>query len=345
MTQPTILGVGTATPHNHYDQMEICASLLPAFNSHRAPAVFRATEIETRHCVVNDLNWLVDNPSNRDRLTAYMTHALPLGIKATQQALDQVRLAPTDVDNFFVVSCTGVDTPGLDIKIAKAMEMSPFLRRATLVGMGCQALLPALYQAANIVQGQPQSRVLVLTLELCTLHFQHGRSLKNMLGSALFADGASAAVIGNGGNRGPRLLDTLTYSNYQTQQELSFHPGDTGYQIALSGRIPDMLSEQAPPVVDRMLNRHNLHLADISHWVVHPGGMKILDSIEEALGLPEHSLQHSRAVLRHYGNMSSATLLFVLKRVIQQAQPSAGDYGILIGFGPGLTIEIGLIQW
>jgi predicted naringenin-chalcone synthase len=346
MTQPSILGIGTAIPDNHYEQMEICANLSSAFdNSHRAPAVFRASDVETRHSVVENLNWLVANPSNSDRLRAYMTHALPLGVKAIEQTLNQVQLAPTEIDDFIVVSCTGVDTPGLDIKIAEAMGMSPYLRRATLVGMGCQALIPALYQAANILQGQPESRVLVLTLELCTLHFQHGRTLKNMLGSALFADGASAVVIGNGSNQGLCLLDTLTYSDYQTQEELSFHPGDTGYQIHLSARIPNLLGTHVPHVVARILSRHKLQLSDITHWMVHPGGMKILDCVEEALGLPKNALQHSRAILRQYGNMSSATLLFVLERVMDQAQPLTNDYGILIGFGPGLTIEVGLIQW
>jgi predicted naringenin-chalcone synthase len=223
--------------------------------------------------------------------------------------------------------------------------MSPYLRRVALVGMGCQALLPGLHQAHNTVLVEPRSKVVVLTLELCTLHFQHGKTLKNILGSALFADGASAVVVGNGAGSGPRLLDSLTYSDYQTQKELSFRPGDTGYQISLSGRIPELLAEHVPPVVDRLLSRHNLERQDILHWAVHPGGLKILDCVEAALGLPPNRFDHARATFRHYGNMSSATLLFVLQRIIEQAKPAAGEYGLLIGFGPGLTIEIGLIQW
>ncbi|HXV98571.1 MAG TPA: hypothetical protein VEC93_09115, partial [Anaerolineae bacterium] len=313
MTHPTILGIGTALPKNCYDQMDICTSLSPGFNSHRAPAVFQATEIETRHSVLDDLTWLLANPGNGDRLKAYMAQALPLGVEAIQQALDQAQLAPAEVDDLVVASCTGVDTPSLDVKIAEAMGMSPYLRRSSIVGMGCQALMPSLYQAANAVLAQPQRRVVVLTLELCTLHFQQGRTLKNMLGSALFADGASAVVIGNGGQPGPRLLDSLTYSDYQTQDNMTFHPGDTGYQIALSNDIPDLIGEQTPPLVDCLLARHQLCRNDVSQWVVHPGGMKILDSVEETLALSPQALQHSRTILRQCGNMSSATLLFVLK--------------------------------
>jgi hypothetical protein len=205
MTYPTILGIGTALPKNCYEQMQVCAGLAPGFHSQRAPAVFQATVIETRYSVVDDFNWLLANPSNGNRLRTYMVQALPLGVEAIQQALDQARLAPAEVDDLIVASCTGVDTPSLDVKIAEAMGMSPYLRRSSLNGMGCQALMPGLYQAANTVLAQPQRRVVVLTVELCTLHFQLGRTLKNMLGSALFADGASAVVVAydNGGQPGP----------------------------------------------------------------------------------------------------------------------------------------------
>jgi predicted naringenin-chalcone synthase len=268
-----------------------------------------------------------------------------LGIQAIEQALQAAKFNPADVDNLIVVSCTGVDTPGLDVRIAEVMEMSPYLRRATLVGMGCQALLPALYQAQNIVLAEPQNNVVILTLELCTLHFQHGKTLKNILGSALFADGASAVVVGNSVRPGPRLLDSLTYCDYRTQEELSFRPGDTGYQISLTGRIPGLLAAQVPPLVDRILGIHNLKRQDIVHWAVHPGGLRILDCVEAALGLRQSQFDHARATFRRYGNMSSATLLFVLNRIIEQDKPAEGDHGLLIGFGPGLTIEIGLVQW
>jgi alkylresorcinol/alkylpyrone synthase len=126
---------------------------------------------------------------------------------------------------------------------------------------------------------------------------------------------------------------------------MAFHPGDHGYQFTLSNDIPELIGEQTPPLVDCLLARHQLRRQDVSQWVVHPGGMRILDRLEESLGLPPQALQHSRLILRRYGNMSSATLLFVLKRVIEKSQPAVGEYGIMIGFGPGLTIEAGLIEW
>ena len=344
MPSAHILGVGTAVPKHCYKQMDICEGLADAFNNRRAPAVFRATEIETRYSVLEDYDWLLANPDNQTRHQRYIAEAPALGIKAIRRALEQASLSLQDIDEFIAVSCTGVDTPGLDILIADELGMSPYLRRSAVVGMGCHALMPALHQAATIVTARPQSKVLILTLEICTIHVQHSRSIKNILGSALFADGASAAVVGSK-EKGLRLLDSLSYSDYQTQTEMSFHPGNTGYKIYLSTRIPALLRQQVPPLIDRLLSPHGLNAADIAHWVVHPGGMKIVDYIEEVMGLNAAKLQPARDILRKYGNMSSATLLFVLERVIQQSRPLPGDYGLLIGFGPGVTIEVGLVQW
>ena len=137
----------------------------------------------------------------------------------------------------------------------------------------------------------------------------------------------------------------VTYSDYGQQEDLSFHPGDTGYQIFLSGKIPDLLRVAAPPVVERLLLANNLTVDEISHWVVHPGGIAVLDTLEEIFQLRNGALDAGRHVLRNYGNMSSATLLFVLQRLIETDEPKPGEYGLLLGFGPGMTVEAGLIQW
>ncbi|RME50998.1 MAG: type III polyketide synthase [Caldilineae bacterium] len=345
MTQPAILAVGTAVPAHRYNQMDICEGLSPAFNNRRAPAVFRATEIETRYSVLETTDWLVQNPDNETRLARYHAEAPPLGIRAIRRALQRAHRTPNQIDHLIIASCTGVDTPSLDVAIAGEMGLSPYLSRSAIVGMGCHAFLPALRQAIHAVQAHPQSIAVVLTLELCTLHFQHDRSLRNMLGSALFADGASAAVVGATENGGLRLLDGLSYSEYRTQAEMTFHPGNRGYKIHLSGQIPDLVRQQTPPLIERLLSANGLRLSDIKHWVVHPGGMKILDYLEQTLELENNELQYSRAILREYGNMSSATLLFVLERLEREAQPAPGDYGLLVGFGPGVTIELELVQW
>jgi alkylresorcinol/alkylpyrone synthase len=346
MIQPAILGLGTAVPGHHYAQMELYETFMAeVLNNRRAPVIFRATEIDTRYSVLPDPRWLMPNPGAAERNELYLSEAPPLAARAIQTALANAGLNIDDIDDFIVVSCTGLDTPGLDILVAEKMAMSPTMRRTAIVGMGCHGLMPGLHRAVTAVQANPRTTVLVLTLELCTLHLQHDSSIRNVLGSALFGDGASAVIIGQSRNGAPRLLDSLTYSDYQTQQEMAFHPGNHGYRIHLSADIPKILRLKLPGLLDQFLQRNQLQLSDIEHWVVHPGGAKILDYVEEMLELPLEKLQYARSILREYGNMSSATLLFVLERLMQEAEPMSGDCGLLIGFGPGLTIELGLLQW
>jgi predicted naringenin-chalcone synthase len=344
-TTPAILGLGTNVPPYQYTQTEICDGLAPAFNNRRAPMVFRAAEINTRYSVLESPAWLVANPGNATRLNRYNQEAPSLGENAIQKALQQANLSGDQLSHLIVTSCTGTDTPSLDVTLARNMALSPSLRRTSIVGMGCHALLPALYQAALIARADPAARIAVLTLEICTIHFQHDRSIRNILGSALFADGASAVIIGADPAARPQLLDSLSFSDYQTPEEMAFHPGDRGYQIYLSTRIPDILRQQVPPLLKQLLQQNQLTQTDIQHWVVHPGGMKILTYLAEELALPADALDFSVAVLQQYGNMSSATLLFVLEKFMQSKRPQPGDYGILLGFGPGITIEIALIRW
>jgi len=352
MIEPAILGVATAVPPHQYEQMELYDKFMAhIFNNRRAPAIFRATEIDTRYSILPDPSWLTANPGAEERNHLYMQEAPTLATNAIQSALDKANLTLDDIDDFIVVSCTGFDTPGLDVLVAEKMNMSPLMRRTAIVGMGCHGLMPGLYRATTAVQARPNTKALVLTLELCTLHLQHDDSIRNILGSALFGDGASAAVIGQGGTSSsdtggaPKIIDSLTYSDYQTQKEMSFHPGNNGYKIHLSTNIPKIIRLQLPDLLAKLLHRNQLQLPDLKHWIVHPGGAKILDYIEEVMELDQNELQHARSILREYGNMSSATLLFVMDRLMQAEKPQPGDFGVMIGFGPGITIELGLVQW
>jgi alkylresorcinol/alkylpyrone synthase len=351
MIEPAILGVATAVPTHQYEQMELYDKFMAhIFNNRRAPAIFRATEIDTRYSVLPDPGWLAVNPGAEERNNVYMKEAPDLAVKAIQAALDKANLTLDDVDDLIVVSCTGFDTPGLDVLVAEKMNMSP-LRRTAIVGMGCHGLMPGLYRATTAVQARPNTKTLILTLELCTLHLQHDNNIRNILGSALFGDGASAAIVGHDpaadslAGAAPRIIDSLTYSNYQTQKEMSFHPGDHGYRIHLSTKIPKIIRVQLPDLVAKLLHRNQLQLSDLKHWIVHPGGAKILDYLEDVMELDQHELQHARAILREYGNMSSATLLFVMDRLMQVDKPQPGDFGLMIGFGPGITLELCLVQW
>ena len=279
-----------------------------------------------------------------------MQRALPLGEETIARCLAGAGLTPADVDDFFVVSCTGLDIPGLDLRLAGRLGMRPDLRRTCVLGMGCYGAFPALYRAREAVGHQPGRLALVLALELCSLHLQDDDSLENMVVSALFADGAAAALIGppsaaGAAPAGPRLLDATTYCDYATFDHMAFHVTDHGFQMRLSAYVPDVLAANVEAFIDPFLARSGLSRDNISFWGVHPGGSKILDYLQQRLALDDGQMAYSRDVLRDYGNMSSPTILFVLDQIQRLGRPAPGDYGLLMAFGPGLTMEAALVRW
>jgi len=348
MTTPALISLATGVPAHKHQQMEIHARwLFPFISSQRARAIFAAAEIETRYSVLAEADFLAGEPSTKARNDLFMAAARPLAMSTICQALAQANLTPTDIDHFLVVSCTGFDNPGLDVLLAGDLPMRPDLRRTAMIGMGCHAGITSLDRAILEVTARPTSRVLILAVEFGTLHFQHGSSLENMIAGALFGDGLAAAVIGPASSAAGqlRLVNTMTYSDYSAQDLMGFQLSDKGFQIHLATRVPKVLREIVPTLVTDFLSRSSLTLADIRFWGIHPGGAKIIDYVGEALALSTENLRYSRQVLRRYGNMSSATIFFVLDEFRQQGQPQPGDYALLLAFGPGLTIELCLGQW
>lgn len=348
MTYPAILSLSTCVPPHRHDQMEIHDRWLsPFINSRRARAIFAASEIDTRYSVLPDSSFLADEPGTKARNDMFMSAARPLAANVINEVLAKSGLKTTAVDHFIVISCTGVDTPGLDVMLAGDLGMRPDMRRSALIGMGCYAGLTGLDRAILELAARPDNTVLVLAVEFGTLHFQHGQELKNMVAGALFGDGLAAAVIGSGpaAPHQPVILDTMTFSDYAYQDLMGFHLSDKGFQIHLATRVPKVLRQIVPDLVAGFLDRAGLQWPDIRFWGIHPGGAKIIDYVGEALELDPEDLRYSRQVLRQYGNMSSATIFFVLDEITRQGQPQTGDYGLLLTFGPGLTVELCLVRW
>jgi alkylresorcinol/alkylpyrone synthase len=348
MTQPSILSLATGTPKNQHQQMEIHDRWLsPYISSQRARAIFAAAEIDTRYSVLTESSFLADEPGTKARNDLYMQTARPLAAAVIKQALARAALVPAHIDHFIVISCTGFDCPGLDVILAADLALRPDLRRSALIGMGCYAGLTGLDRAMLELAARPKNHALVLAVEFGTLHFQHGKSLQNMVAGALFGDGLAAAIVGPppAAPGRPHLLDTMTYTDHTTQDLMGFHISDKGYQIHLATRVPKVLRAVVPDLVVDFLAQSGLKTTDIRFWGIHPGGAKIVDYLGEALALGPEDLRHSRRVLRRYGNMSSATIFFVLDEIIRQGCPQPGDYALLQAFGPGLTIELCLLQW
>lgn len=348
MTTPALLSLATAVPEHRHRQMDIHDRwLAPYINSRRARAIFAAAQINTRYSVLADSGFLAGKPGTQARNHLFLQTARPLAAEVINRALAQAGLTPADIDHFIVVSCTGFDCPGLDVLLAKDLGMRPNLRRSALIGMGCHAGLTGLDRAMLELAARPRNHVLLLAVEFGTLHFQHGDSIENMVASALFGDGLAAAVIGPRPNTGhpPRLLDTLTCTDPAGLDLMGFHLSDTGFRIHLATKVPKVLRSLVPGLVDEFLENAGLSRAGIRFWGIHPGGAKIVDYLGQALNLPETDLQYSRRVLQQYGNMSSVTIFFVLDEILQHGHPRPGDYALLQGFGPGLTVELCLLQW
>ena len=347
MTFPKILSLATATPPQRYAQMEIFERFLqPHLGANRrARAIFGRAGIKQRFTAVpGDYHHVFRGTEERNQ--RYMQEAIPLGAQAICEALARAQLEPHAIDQFTVVSCTGYDIPGLDLHLAGRLGMRHDVQRTCILGMGCYAAFPGLQRARDVVMANPTKRALVLCVELCSLHFQPTADTQNVVVSALFGDGATAAIIGcDEASIGPQLVDALTHCDYTTFEHMAFHMTDHGFVMELSSYVPALLGAAIEEFADKLLARNGLCRGDIKFWGVHPGGLKILEHIEQRLGLTPDDLRFSRAVLRDYGNMSSPTVLFVLDEIQRHGDPQRDDYALLMAFGPGLTMEGCLIRF
>ncbi|MEL6268344.1 MAG: type III polyketide synthase [Chloroflexota bacterium] len=307
--------------------------------------IFDRTGVKQRY-VVKPPEWLETERTTKERNDAYMETAIPLGERAITQGLAMYGHTPDEINEFYVVSCTGINVPGLDLHLAGRLGMPHSLRRTCILGMGCYGSFPALRRAYDAHQVRPDEKALVLSVELCSLHVQHSDDTENVISTGLFSDGAGMALIGSEAAPGlPYIVDSKVHSDYTTLDHMSFELSDTGFLMYLSSYVPDVLATHATAFVDDLLAKNGIARGDVKHWGIHPGSTKIVDYIQGQLGLRDDQVDVSHEVLAAYSNMSSATILFVLERICQTKQPQPGDYGVLMAFGPGLTIEALLLQW
>lgn len=348
-TTPQILGLATGVPAPRYSQAELFDQMrhLGLGSDPRTETIFRNAGVAYRHAVVGG-DYFAETRTTQVRNMCYLEEAVPLGEDVIRRCLKSAGRSASDIHDFVVVSCTGIDTPGLDLQLAGRLGMRPDLRRTSVLGMGCYAAFPGLLRAREAVSAGRADRIaLVLTLELCSLHLQMDDTLENMVSAALFADGASAVLIGTKDHHGsgPWMLDAATHCDYTTLDHMAFRLTDHGFQMRLSAYVPDLLAAEIEKFVDQLLDQNQLSRQDIRFWGVHPGSGKILDHVQNRLGLSDAEMCYSREVLHDYGNMSSATILFVLDRIQREGKPQPGDYGVLMAFGPGLTMESMLVRW
>jgi alkylresorcinol/alkylpyrone synthase len=352
---PRIITIETGVPSHHYQQAEVCDYFLGLQGEKRRERairmIFEKAGVGFRHMVVEE--GYFDHPrSTQVRNERYMAEAVPLGQNVICAGLDESGFKPTDIDDLIVVSCTGFSIPGLDLHLAGLLRMRPDLQRACILGMGCYGAFPGIRHASEVIRAKPGRLALMLSIELCSLHMQFDQSSENVVSSALFSDGASMVLMGDeaaasqvNGTLGPRVIDSRTHCDYSTLDHMSFKVTDTGFRMYLSSYVPDLLAAQVGGFVDELLRANNLRRGDVKYWGIHPGSTKIVDLVQAQLGLRDEQVEPSHHVLYHYGNMSSATILFVLDYIQRCNHPEPDDYGVLLAFGPGLTMESLLVQW
>ncbi len=345
---PKITALATAVPPRRFEQMSAYHDHLARFlgGNPMAERIFAGSAIAHRHAVIDPETFFESNLTTRERNDLYVLHANPLGEETLRRCLERSATRPEEIDYFFVISCTGFEIPGLDITLAKRIGMRPDVQRTCILGMGCYAAFPGINRAREAVLAFPDAKVLVLAIELCSLHFQTDATDEIVVSSALFADGAAAFLL-EGRSDGPSIaiVDTLTRTQYDTLEHMAFRVTDHGFRMALSSYVPKLLGEEIETFADQLLERNGLTRDQIAFWAIHPGGKKILDHLQERLGLDDSKLRFSRDVMRDHGNMSSPTVLFVLEAIARSGEPKPGDFGVMMAFGPGLTMESCLVRW
>jgi predicted naringenin-chalcone synthase len=361
-----ILGIGTATPEHSIAQSD--AARLAAGFANAAPgreralaAIYRQSRISTRGSVVlespGDEPFAQrffppasggddGGPTTAARMGRYAAEAGVLGGVAARSALEAADVQPAEITHLVTCSCTGFANPGVDLELVHALALDDRVARTHVGFMGCHGGFNAL-RVADAFASDPTAVVLVVAVELCSLHLQYGSRSDLVVANSLFADGAGAVVgagpghprAGRGG--GWRLLGQSSRILPDSGGQMSWSIGDHGFEMTLSPQVPQVIGRDIHGLVAEAVARHGLAVPDIRSWGVHPGGPRVVSSVREALGLEAGAVEVSEGVLRDHGNMSSATILFILERLFESA---AEPPLVALAFGPGLTAEVAVFD-
>jgi predicted naringenin-chalcone synthase len=308
-----------------------------------AERIWASSGVVTRHGVCDPRVEDVSEWGTGQRMRRYVAEALPLGKDAVAQALARAGVDAEEVGLFAVVSCTGYATPGLDILLARDLGMRDDVQRLFVGHMGCYAAIPGLAAVADAVAARGLTAVL-LCVELTSLHVQPATDeAQQMVAHALFSDAATAVVV-SPSSPGLDVVDIVARTDVAHTSYMTWDVTDLGFRMGLSPRVPDVLAKHVRGVVDDLLARHSLSVADVAGWAVHPGGPRILDVCRDELGLAESALTPSRETLRDYGNCSSPTVLIALDALRSRMTLASGDHVVALAFGPGLTLYGALLR-
>ena len=350
----SIIAIGTAVPLHKFKQLDVAALFadrlgLSPSKKRLLNSIYKATGIDTRYSVLSDttsLSSTINEVTALDSTTAarmrlYKEHALSLAMSAIHQCMtEQPAIQLSDITHVITVSCTGMYAPGLDIEITHQLNLRSNTKRTAINFMGCYGAFNALKVANDICRSDSKALVLIVSVELCSLHLKSNDDLDNLLSNAIFSDGAAAVLVKNESENGKRLDFETFYCDLlpQASDAMAWEIGDYGFDIVLKSYIPEIIESGIASFMNKLLQQADMSAVD--HYAIHPGGIKILHACEAALNISKEQNKHAYQVMRDYGNMSSATILFVLKELMTQLTADNHQETIFsCAFGPGLTLE------
>ena len=350
-----ITSLATGHPPHRYDQEQLLEAIKRMWmNTHHNPRrveqLHRAVQVKERFLALP-----MDAYENLSGFTESNDHFIQVGTDVAadvvSRALTEVDLTATDVDAIFFVSVTGVATPSIDAKLCNRLGFRSDIKRIPIFGLGCVAGAAGIARVYDYLKAYPEHVALLVSVELCSLTLQpQDLSIANLIASGLFGDGG-ACVVGLGNlhpktsTTGPTVLGSRSRLYPDTEDVMGWKIGSDGFEVILKATVPQLAEAHLQADVDGFLTAHGLTRAEISHWVCHTGGPKVLQAFEKSLELPENALHRSWNSLQTVGNLSSSSVLFVLKDMMESAEAKSGDYGLLLAMGPGFCCEMVLLQW
>jgi polyketide synthase Type III len=344
VTTPRIASIGTANPPLRLAQEE--SFLAAGYKSERIRNIFLNSDIDYRHFYFEgEPNRSESSEQLNDR---YLRGAVRIGCQAVRNCVNAAGLTVQEIDFFAVCTCTGYVCPDVGSLLISHMHFRDDVQRASMVGLGCAGALPTLQRATDFVRANPGRTALMLAVEICSACYFVDNTLETAVGNAICADGAAAFLLNTGRQdftRLPQVVDFESFLDPAQIGKVGLDHRDGKLRIVLGASVQHLAGPMIEQALARLFRRHGLTMADIGFWVVHPGGRKVIDNVQNHFGLTDAQLRFSRTVLRNYGNMSSPTVMFVLDEVVSSGDPRPGDLGAMIALGPGMAAEIALLRW
>ncbi|WP_040253024.1 type III polyketide synthase [Psychroserpens mesophilus] len=307
--------------------------------------LFENAGVDKRYSIM-DAEEVFNKTSFEEKNDIYAREVVKLAEQSLVKALDKASLKPTDIDYIITVSCTGIMIPSMDAYLINNLKMKQDIVRLPVTEMGCAAGVSGIIYAKNFLKANPNKRAAVIAVESPTATFQlDDFSMVNIVSAAIFGDGAASVILSSYENEeGPKILDEAMYHFYDAETMMGFKLVNTGLQMILDKAVPETISEHFPKIVHPFLERNHITIEAIDHLIFHPGGKKIVQTVEDLFGSLGKNIEDTKEVLKLYGNMSSATVLYVLERFMDKQLPK-GDKGLMLSFGPGFSAQRILLEW